>query len=182
MRRGLQDSRWLVEADYCKANEASEIVIFSCNFFFIWSGYYKYEVGYTPDFRGIAEFAGRLCILKSGRTTWITLGTCRSIGSGATSVTLVPELAKLAKNVTMLQRSPTYVVARPSQDPLANKLRQVSQSSLNQLIRWRQRFGRNLFLSAFPTQAGACEAVNPLRRLQISRAGLRCRDALRAVI
>ena len=60
------------------------------------------------------------------------------IGSGATAVTLVPEMAKTAAHVTMLQRSPTYVVARPAQDPLANKLRRNLPAKLAyHLIRWR---------------------------------------------
>ncbi|PMU94874.1 FAD-containing monooxygenase EthA, partial [Pseudomonas sp. GP01-A4] len=60
------------------------------------------------------------------------------IGSGATAVTLVPELAKTAAQVTMLQRSPTYVVSRPAQDPVANKLRRNLPARLAyHLIRWR---------------------------------------------
>ena len=60
------------------------------------------------------------------------------IGSGATAVTLVPEMAKKAGHVTMLQRSPTYVVSRPAQDPVANKLRARLPSKLAyHLIRWR---------------------------------------------
>jgi cation diffusion facilitator CzcD-associated flavoprotein CzcO len=60
------------------------------------------------------------------------------IGSGATAVTLVPEMAKTAAHVVMLQRSPTYVVSRPAQDLLANKLRRHLPASLAyQLIRWR---------------------------------------------
>src|SRR5436190_2193511 len=60
------------------------------------------------------------------------------IGSGATAVTLVPELAKTAEHVTMLQRSPTYVVARPAQDPVANKIRARLPTRLAyHVIRWR---------------------------------------------
>ena len=69
------------------------------------------------------------------------------IGSGATAVTLVPEMAKTADHVTMLQRSPTYVVSRPAQDPLANKLRRnLSPRLAYHLIRWRNvLFGMYFF-------------------------------------
>jgi cation diffusion facilitator CzcD-associated flavoprotein CzcO len=69
------------------------------------------------------------------------------IGSGATAVTLVPEMAKTASHVTMLQRSPTYVVARPAEDALANKLRRnLSAKLAYHMIRWRNvLFGMYFF-------------------------------------
>ncbi len=135
-----QDARWTVEAERSKAGEgATETVRFTCNFLFMCSGYYKYEEGYTPEFSGTAEFAGRIVhpqkwpedIDYAGKRVVV-------IGSGATAVTLVPEMAKTAAHVTMLQRSPTYVVARPALDPVANKLRDRLGSRLAyHLIRWR---------------------------------------------
>src|SRR5206468_10829110 len=69
------------------------------------------------------------------------------IGSGATAVTLVPEMAKTAAHVTMLQRSPTYVVSRPAQDALANNLRQrLGPRFAYHAIRWRNvLFGMYFF-------------------------------------
>jgi cation diffusion facilitator CzcD-associated flavoprotein CzcO len=88
------------------------------------SGYYDYAAGYTPEFAGAERFTGRIVhpqewtedIDYAGKSVVV-------IGSGATAVTLVPEMAKSAAHVTMLQRSPTYVVSRPGQDGIANWLR-----------------------------------------------------------
>jgi monooxygenase len=133
------DARWTVEADRNVGEGATETVAFTCNFLFMCSGYYRYEAGYTPEFAGAADFAGRIVhpqkwpedIDYAGKRVVV-------IGSGATAVTLVPELAKTAGHVTMLQRSPTYVVSRPAQDRLANKLRRNLPATLAyQLIRWR---------------------------------------------
>jgi monooxygenase len=144
-----QDARWTVEAERGPTGEAgTEIVRFTCNFLFMCSGYYKYEEGYTPDFVGIKDFAGRL-VHPQKWTEDIDYAGKRVvvIGSGATAVTLVPEMAKTADHVTMLQRSPTYVVARPAQDPLANKLRaRLSPRIAYHLIRWRNvLFGMYFF-------------------------------------
>ncbi len=135
-----QDARWTVEAERAPAGEGGvELVRFTCNFLFMCSGYYKYEEGYTPEFPGTQDFAGRIVhpqkwpedIDYAGKRVVV-------IGSGATAVTLVPEMARTAAHVTMLQRSPTYVVSRPAQDPLANKLRARLPSKLAyHLIRWR---------------------------------------------
>jgi cation diffusion facilitator CzcD-associated flavoprotein CzcO len=88
------------------------------------SGYYNYEAGYTPAFQGTERFRGRI-VHPQKWTEDIDYAGKRVvvIGSGATAVTLVPELAKSAAHVTMLQRSPTYIVARPEQDSIANWLR-----------------------------------------------------------
>ena len=81
------------------------------------SGYYKYEEGYTPEFPGAADFAGRIVHPQKWTEDLDYAGKrVVVIGSGATAVTLVPEMAKTAAHVTMLQRSPTYVVARPAED------------------------------------------------------------------
>jgi cation diffusion facilitator CzcD-associated flavoprotein CzcO len=144
-----QDARWTVEAERGPTGEGgTEIVRFTCNFLFMCSGYYKYEEGYTPDFVGIKDFAGRV-VHPQKWTEDIDYAGKRVvvIGSGATAVTLVPEMAKTADHVTMLQRSPTYVVARPAQDPLANKLRaRLSPRIAYHLIRWRNvLFGMYFF-------------------------------------
>ena len=78
------------------------------------SGYYSDEEGYTPDFPGIEKFAGRVVHPQ----TWTDDINYANelvllVGGGATAVTLLPELAKIATHVSVLQRSPTYVVARP---------------------------------------------------------------------
>lgn len=133
------EARWAVEAERTKSEGATETVRFTCNFLFMCSGYYKYEAGYTPEFKGVADFAGRI-VHPQKWTEDIDYAGKRVvvIGSGATAVTLVPELARTAAQVTMLQRSPTYVVSRPAQDPVANKLRRNLPTRLAyHLIRWR---------------------------------------------
>ena len=112
---------------------------FTCHFLFMCSGYYKYESGYTPEFPGITNYAGRVVhpqkwtedIAYAGKKVIV-------IGSGATAVTLVPEMAKTAEHVTMLQRSPTYVVARPDRDFIADWLRKGLPSKVAYgIVRWK---------------------------------------------
>jgi monooxygenase len=120
--------------------QAQESVRMRCNFLFVCSGYYSYESGYTPQFKDMQCFEGKLVhpqqwtedIAYAGKRVVV-------IGSGATAVTLVPELAKQAAQVTMLQRSPTYVIAWPSEDALANGLRRVLPPMLAyKIARWKQ--------------------------------------------
>jgi monooxygenase len=130
------EAQWTVEVEQ---KPSGETVLFTCNFLFMCSGYYKYSGGYTPDFRGVADYAGRIVhpqkwtddIDYAGKKIVV-------IGSGATAVTLVPEMAKTAAHVTMLQRSPTYVVARPDTDAIADWLRARLPSKLAYAItRWK---------------------------------------------
>jgi len=115
------DARWTVEIE---RGPERERVRLSCNFLWMCSGYYDYQAGYLPDFPGIGRFGGRI-VHPQKWTDDIDFAGKRVvvIGSGATAVTLVPAMAETAEHVTMLQRSPTYMVTRPSQDQLANKLR-----------------------------------------------------------
>jgi len=133
------DARWTVEAERTNGEGSTESVSFTCNFLFSCAGYYRYEEGYTPEFKGTADFAGRIIHPQKWPEHLDYVGKrVVVVGSGATAVTLVPEMAKTARHVTMLQRSPTYVVSRPAQDPLANKLRRNLPASLAyHLIRWR---------------------------------------------
>src|SRR6201994_3859820 len=133
------DARWTVEAERVAGEGATETVMFTCNFLFSCAGYYKYEEGYAPEFKGTADFAGQIVHPQKWPEDLDYAGKrVVVIGSGATAVTLVPEMAKTAAHVTMLQRSPTYVVSRPAQDPVANKLRARLPTRLAyHLIRWR---------------------------------------------
>ncbi len=128
-----QDSKWTVEAEQGGAR-----VTTTCNFLFVCSGYYKYEEGYSPAFPGSEKFAGQI-VHPQKWTPDIDYKNKRVvvIGSGATAVTLVPEMAKDAAHVTMLQRSPTYVVSRPGDDPFARFLRKASPKLAWHLTRWR---------------------------------------------
>ena len=128
------DAQWTVEAEHNGA-----IVRYTCNFLFMCSGYFKYEKGHTPDFLGIENFAGRVVHPQKWPTDLDYAGKkVVVIGSGATAVTLVPEMAKTAAHVTMLQRSPTYVVARPDEDAIANWLRAKLPAKLAYgITRWK---------------------------------------------
>jgi monooxygenase len=134
-----QDARWTVEAERRAGEGGPETVRFTCSFLFMCSGYYKYEEGYTPEFAGSADFAGRIVHPQKWPEDLDYAGKhVVVIGSGATAMTLVPEMAKTAAHVTMLQRSPTYVVARPAEDALANNLRRNLPAKLAyHTIRWR---------------------------------------------
>ncbi len=115
------DACWTVEVE---RGPGREPVRMRCNFLFLCSGYYNYTAGYTPAFAGSGDFTGRIVhpqhwpedLDHEGKRVIV-------IGSGATAMTLVPEMARTAAHVTLLQRSPSYVVARPAQDRLANRLR-----------------------------------------------------------
>ncbi len=116
-----------------------ETIEYSCNFLFMCSGYYNYDGGYTPDFPGRERFAGRLVHPQNWPVDLDYTGKqVVVIGSGATAVTLVPAMAERAGHVTMLQRSPTYVVARPANDAKADWLRRHLPARLAySIVRWR---------------------------------------------
>ena len=116
-----EDARWTVSVE---RGPDKEPVAFTCNFLFMCSGYYNYAAGYLPEFAGRDRFKGDIVHPQHWPESLDYAGKrVVVIGSGATAVTLVPEMAKTAAHVTMLQRSPTYIVARPSEDGIANWLR-----------------------------------------------------------
>jgi monooxygenase len=117
------DARWRVET---RATDGGTPMTLSCGYLFMCAGYYSYRGGHTPDFPGIGRFAGRVVHPQAWDADVDYAGKrVVVIGSGATAMTLVPAMAEGAAHVTMLQRSPTYVVARPDTDPVANALRSV---------------------------------------------------------
>jgi monooxygenase len=136
VRWSSADARWTVDARDVKAGQ---IVHFTCSFVFACAGYYDYEEGYTPEFKGREQFRGRVIHPQhwpadadyEGKRVVV-------IGSGATAMTLVPELAKRAAHVTMLQRSPTYVVSAPATDRIANWLRErLPDTAVYDITRWK---------------------------------------------
>jgi len=130
------DARWTVTVERTGTGETFEL---TCSFLFMCSGYYRYDEGWTPDFAGVEGFAGRVVhpqhwpedLDHAGKRVVV-------IGSGATAVTLVPAMAGTAEHVTMLQRTPTYIAARPSHDLVATKLQdKLSPQALYGLVRWK---------------------------------------------
>jgi monooxygenase len=131
-----ETARWTVES---RRTDTGEIVRLTCRFLLMCSGYYDYAGGYTPDFPGSENFKGRIVhpqkwtddVDYTGKRVVV-------IGSGATAVTLVPELAKKAAHVTMLQRSPTYILARPAVDRVARWLdRRLPSKVAYDMARWK---------------------------------------------
>jgi monooxygenase len=115
-----ESAKWRIEAALPDGTTAC----FTTKFLFMCSGYYNYEAGYTPEWPGTERFRGRIVHPQCWPETLDYEGKrMLVIGSGATAVTLVPALAKRATHVTMLQRSPTYILALPSEDAIANWLR-----------------------------------------------------------
>ena len=108
---------------------------------FVWmcTGYYRYDRGHTPDFPGRESFRGSFVHPQHWPADLDYTGKrVVVIGSGATAVTLVPAMAKRAAHVTMLQRSPTYVMSRPAVDPIAEAFRRIFPESLAyDLSRWK---------------------------------------------
>ena len=130
------DAAWTVEIE---RGADKEPVTLSCNFLMMCSGYYNYAGGYTPEFPGAESFTGKIIHPQQWPEDLdYAAKKVVVIGSGATAVTLVPEMAKTAAHVTMLQRSPTYVVSAPAEDAMANWLRARLPSKLAYgLVRWR---------------------------------------------
>ena len=130
------DARWSVEAT---RGETGETVQLTCGFLLMCSSYYRYDEGYTPDFEGTELFGGEIVhpqhwgddVDYDGKRVVV-------IGSGATAVTLIPAIADSAAHVTMLQRSPSYVVSLPAEDPIANFLRRLLPARLAySIVRWK---------------------------------------------
>lgn len=117
------DARWSVDIEVLGTGLRKTM---TCKWLFSAAGYYRYDEGFMPQFEGINRFKGQVVhpqhwpedLDYSGKRVLV-------IGSGATAVTLVPAMTDKAAHVTMLQRTPTYVVSLPSADPIANGLRAI---------------------------------------------------------
>ncbi|WP_213456942.1 flavin-containing monooxygenase [Rhizomonospora bruguierae] len=116
-----EDALWTVEATH-----GGRPVRLTAQFLYVCGGYYRYDGGHTPDFPGIERFRGTVVHPQAWPAELDYTGKrVVIIGSGATAVTLVPAMADQAAHVTMVQRSPTYIMSRPARDPVANRLRRL---------------------------------------------------------
>jgi cation diffusion facilitator CzcD-associated flavoprotein CzcO len=131
-----EEARWTVDVE---RTDTGETVQMTCGFLFGCTGYYRYDEGYTPAFEGVERFAGQIVhpqhwpedLDYSGKRVVV-------IGSGATAVTLIPAMAERAAHVTMLQRSPSYVVSLPARDPIADFVRRVlPPKAAYPVVRWK---------------------------------------------
>jgi cation diffusion facilitator CzcD-associated flavoprotein CzcO len=115
------DARWTVDVERTDTGERLQL---SAGWLFCAGGYYRYDEGFTPVFPGRERFRGPIVhpqhwpedLDYAGKRVLV-------IGSGATAVTLVPAMAGIAGHVTMLQRTPSYVMPVPRNDALADRLR-----------------------------------------------------------
>ena len=140
------NASWTVTAQDKNTGATSSI---TCSFLFMCSGYYSYKQGHTPEFVGRERFKGTIVHPQEWPTDLNYSGKrVVVIGSGATAVTIVPSMAQKAAHVTMLQRSPTYMVSRPDHDVLANRLRKVLPEKMAYNVTrfkntWRQQLVYN---------------------------------------
>src|SRR4051812_19690725 len=169
------DARWTVEAERTDTGETVEM---TAGFLFTCTGYYRYDEPYTPELPGLDTFQGQVIhpqlwsddIDYKGKRVVV-------IGSGATAVTLVPAMAEDAAHVTMLQRSPSYVISLPGRDPIADVLRKLLPSKVAYpLVRWknvalattffqlsrrRPKLIRRLILKGVEQNLGSDYAIDP---------------------
>jgi monooxygenase len=137
------DCAWTLSVE---VGEDAELRQIRCGFLLMCAGYYSYEHGHTPVYPGREQFGGRIVHPQSWPED-LDYGGKRVviIGSGATAVTLLPELARKAGHVVMLQRSPTYMIAFPDEDIIANMLGKLLPANLAyRITRWK-----NIRLQAF---------------------------------
>ncbi|WP_433203469.1 flavin-containing monooxygenase [Nocardia sp. CA-107356] len=128
------EARWTVTVEHDGASST-----LTSSFLYICSGYYHYDHGYTPDFPGLEDFQGQLVHPQQWPTDLDYEGKrVVVIGSGATAVTLVPAMAEKAAQVTMLQRSPTYIMSVPTEDAVAIRLRErLGPRRAYTITRWK---------------------------------------------
>jgi cation diffusion facilitator CzcD-associated flavoprotein CzcO len=131
-----EDARWRLEIRTLRNGETVEC---TCDFLYGCTGYYRYEAGHEPPFPGCERFRGRFVhpqhwpedLDYAGKRVVI-------IGSGATAVTMVPAISRTAAHVTMLQRSPSYILSLPTEDPVANLLRRfLPVNAAYHIARWK---------------------------------------------
>ena len=176
-----EQSRWTVEAE---VGEDKQPVRYTCSFLYLCSGYYDYEKGHTPAFAGSEDFQGRLIHPQHWPEDLDYRGKrVVVIGSGATAVTLVPAMAETAAHVTMLQRSPSYIISVPAEDRIAKVIRKLLPGAGRP---WTDPLEKcplgHLLLLAVPAVAGTGQEVlspPPGRR---TSARLRYRPALQAAL
>jgi cation diffusion facilitator CzcD-associated flavoprotein CzcO len=139
-----EHTRWTVEAETGRGNELAQL---TCNFIYLCTGYYDYDSGYTPEWSGVERFRGKIVHPQKWPDDLDYAGKrVVVIGSGATAVTLVPAMAERAAHVTMLQRSPSYIVSRPAEDKIANLLRRfLPDRSAYMLARWKNVLSGTFF-------------------------------------
>ncbi|MBX3510249.1 MAG: NAD(P)/FAD-dependent oxidoreductase [Hyphomonadaceae bacterium] len=143
------EARWTVTAEHEGVPKR-----FVCKFLIMATGYYNYQHGYQPEFKGAERFQGKIIHPQFWPEEYDYAGKrIAVIGSGATAMTLVPALAERAAHVTMVQRSPTWVVSLPAEDRLANWMgRHLPAGLAYDLTRFRKIMFQQFFFRMCRTQ------------------------------
>lgn len=143
-------NHWQVETKELSTGKSET---FTCNYLFVCTGYYNYKNGYTPDFKGIENFKGKVIHPQHWPENFdYSDKKVVVIGSGATAVTIVPKMAEKTKKITMLQRSPTYVGAFPNKDKVALFLKKIlPKKTAHRVIRFKNILVQLIFFTACRT-------------------------------
>src|SRR5450755_4689540 len=144
-RWSSEDSRWTLEGT---RTDTGEKVRFTANFLWMCQGYYRHSEGYTPEWKGMEDYKGRLIHPQHWpESPEIEGKKIVVIGSGATAATLIPSIADQCEHVTMLQRSPTYFRTGRNAIELAEELRrlQVKEEWIHEIVRRKILFEQDLF-------------------------------------
>lgn len=145
------NNQWTVTARReSEGKETGEELLFTCDFLLGCTGYYNYDEGYRPAFPDEKNFGGDIIHPQHWPEDLDYRGKkVVVIGSGATAITLVPSMAGKAAHVTMLQRSPTYIMSLPAIDPVSSRL----QKLLPSMVVYRMSRARNIGLQRFMYKA-----------------------------
>lgn len=169
----------VLSANWCSASKrwqvsvqlgSGEIQKISARWMFCAAGYYRYDQGFTPEFKGIEQFKGQVVHPQQWPEDLnYTDKNVVVIGSGATAVTLIPAMADKARHITMLQRTPTYIMSLPAKDPIANWLKKYLPSKMAyKLVRRKNILLQRLFwlyCQKYPNHAKAYIRKHIAKRL-----------------
>lgn len=158
-----ESATWTVEA---RLADGDKTVRYTCNFLMNCSGYYNYDKAYVPEFKDREKYQGQFILPQFWPENLDYTGKkVVVIGSGATAVTVVPAMTDKAAHVTMLQRSPSYVISVPQNDALSKTMRRF----MPEMLVYRIGRTRNIALTAamFKLSRARPKAVRRLLLAQV---------------
>ena len=140
-----RDNRWTIDV---VRSDTGETARFTANFLWMCQGYYRHSEGYTPKWKGMDKFKGRIVHPQTWPEDLDYKGkNVIIIGSGATAATLAPAIAEDCAHVTILQRSPTYFIPGRNENDLANTLREIgiNEEWIHEIVRRKILFDQDVF-------------------------------------
>ena len=154
------ENRWTVTVEIIDNATTSETETLTCDFLVSAAGYFDYEHPFTPDWPSLAEFRGTVVHPQFWPADLDYRGKrVVVIGSGATAITLIPSMAREAGHITMLQRTPTYVISQPRVNPATGRIQRLlgRRRAGNSMRTWYAAgtIGFYEFCTRFPTAARA---------------------------